>query len=127
MIIGLVALLILSHASIAKAEDRITEAYKAVLDADRAGGNVTALVDKLNRAIELRAKDPEAAARLAEEVIAESRTVKEQGISSARQALIIKSAALIAVLALAGIAYIYLPRAVWRLWLRHRKDWRVRR
>lgn len=127
LIAGLIALIVLSHSPLVKAEDGITEAYKAVLDADRAGGNVTALVEKLNRAIELRAKDPEAAARLASEIIAESKAVKEQGISSARQGLIVKSVALASLLALAGISYLYLPRAVWRFWLRHRRNWRVRK
>jgi predicted nucleic acid-binding protein len=125
----LISLLILSVllANTAQAEDRITEAYKAVLDADRAGGNITALVEKLNRAIEIRDKDPETAIKLANEVIAESRTVKEQGLSSAQQSLMVKSAALASLLALAGVTYFYLPRVMWRFWLRHRKGWRLKK
>lgn len=125
----LVSLLILSVllANTAQAEDRITEAYKSVLDADRAGGNVTALVKKLNRAIEVRDKDPEMATRLAEEVTAESRTVKEQAVSLAQQGLIIKSVALASLLALAGATYLYLPRAIWRFWLKRRKGWRLKK
>ena len=124
-----------------QAEAQIGQAYAAVLGAEQSGGNVTALVAKLNTAIsyaqqagQIEASNPAQAqslyaqaSSLASQVIQAAPGVASAGkaaVFAAQVDLVIETAV---VAELAVVAYLYVPRLFWRLWIRAHRDWRVRR
>ncbi|MDE1858865.1 MAG: hypothetical protein KGI26_07355 [Thaumarchaeota archaeon] len=124
-----------------QAAGQVAQAYAAVLGAERDGGNVTALVAKLNTAVALiqqaeavNATDPSRAqalfsqaSSLAQQVLQAAPGVAAAGRSSVfagQIELFVETAVLVA---LAAVAYIFAPRVFWRLWLRTRRDWRVKK
>lgn len=120
---------------------QIAQAYSSVLSAESSGGNVTALVAKLNSAVSLmqqadalNATSPakaqslySQASTLAQQVISSAPAVAAAGRAStfdAQASLAVETAVLAA---LAALAYLYVPRLFWRYWYRTHRDWRVKK
>ena len=144
----IIVVLVLASASVpaAKAQtatqvqSQIGQAFAAVQSAEQAGGNVTALVAKLNSAIGLvqeansvSASDPARAASL----LAQASTLAQEVTNAAPSAAAAGRASVAAgqldlvietvvLAALAAAAYVCVPRLFWGLWLRTRRDWRVK-
>ena len=124
-----------------QASVQIGQAYVAVLSAGQAGGNITALVAKLNMAISLvqqansvNATDPPRAQALYSQasVIAQQVLQDAPGVAAAGRAAMLDSQIELVVEtvvlgALAVAAYLFAPRVFWRLWLRTHKDWKLKR
>ena len=131
-----------SHAQTsAQADAQIGQAYAAILSAQQSGGNVTALVAKLNSAIALyqqaelvNATDPSRASSLSsqasvlvQQVISGAPAVAAAGKASVAAAQLDLAVETVVLGALAVVTYLYLPRAYWRVWLRVHRGWRVKR
>jgi len=124
-----------------EAREKVYEAYRAVVDAEASGGNVTGLVDRINEAIDLvrRAEkiskdDPEQAAILAErainianEVLDEVGIVKEEGLALRRFRLFLGISSGVLFVFSGFLIYFYGPRVFWGLWVRIKGDWKVRK
>lgn len=120
---------------------QVGQAYAAVLGAGQAGGNVTALVAKLNAAISLiqqgdavNATDParaqalySQASTLAQQVLQAAPGVAAAGRSAVLNAQIELAVETVVLGALAVLAYVFAPRVFWRLWLRTHRGWRVKK
>jgi hypothetical protein len=122
------------------AQTEIQTAYNALIDAYNAGGNVNELITQLNEALNLTAQaesinntDPNQAQTLASEaqalaqnVTQEAPTVKNQGLHH-EQIVMITLAASVTALIIAGIfVYVSGPKALWKMWLKLRKNYRVK-
>jgi hypothetical protein len=122
------------------AQTEIQTAYNALIDAYNAGGNVNELITQLNEALNLTAQaesinntDPNQAQTLASEaqalaqnVTQEAPTVKNQGLHQ-EQIVMITLAASVTALIIAGIfVYVSGPKALWKMWLKLRKNYRVK-
>ena len=128
-------------ATSATANAQIGQAYAAVLGAEQSGGNVTALVAKLNSAIalvaradSLNATDPTRAqllysnaTALASQVSQAAPAVAAAGRSAVFAAQVDLGIETAVLVALAVIAYLYVPRLFWRYWVRAHRDWRVKK
>lgn len=103
------------------ARDAIAEAYRCIVKLHEAGGNVTALVERLNYAIDVAGENPEEAARIAFEIVREYPRLVAEAVAERNRWY----AALAAACCAAGVAgylcYRYLPAAIWTLWLRMRR------
>ena len=125
----------------AQTSAQIGQAYIAALNAEQSGGNVSALVAKLNTAVSLlqqaniiNVTDPTRAqglyanaSALSQEVIQEAPSVASAGRASVAAAQLALAVETIVLLALAAFAYVYAPRIYWRFWLRSHRDWRVKK
>lgn len=119
-------------------EARIAEAYLAIRDVERAGGNVEDLVSKLNQVLDtvrVAREEEDASVRVAmlnnasktlSEILQESIVAKEEGILATQ----VKKAAGIALgagmIAMGGLAYFYSPKLFWNVWLMIKKRWVVK-
>ncbi|MDG6976002.1 MAG: hypothetical protein JRN27_07930 [Nitrososphaerota archaeon] len=117
------------------------QAYAAVLNAEQSGGNVTALVAKLDSAIALvqqanllNSTDPTRAqslyaqaSTLAQQVISSAPAVAAAGRASVLDAQIELGIETAVLAALAVLAYLFVPRLFWRYWSRTHSDWRVKK
>jgi hypothetical protein len=116
-------------------------AYLKVLAAERAGGNVTSLVEMMNQALSLisqaqgiEASNPSEAASLysqanslIQEVQQQAPQVESAGAAAQQSQLLWLSAFLIA-LAVAGAAVFFFgSRVFWRAWIRLHRDWVVKK
>jgi len=117
-----------------EARGKVVQAFKAVADAERKGGDVSPLVIELNSAIDLvreaeSTKDEDlmkkALSRL-DEVIEKAPKVGEQGIAAARWRQITSAVALGIEFSIASIAYVYSPQVFWRIWIKFKGKWNVR-
>ena len=142
LLISVLSLVPVVHAQASsQAQSQINQAYSAVLNAEQSGGNVTALVAKLNSAVSLmqqadalNATSPaksqslySQASTLAQQVISSAPAVAAAGRTAtfdAQASLVVETAVLGA---LAVLAYLYVPRIFWRYWYRTHRDWRVKK
>ena len=119
------------------ARDAISDAFSAVLEAEKAGGDVTGLVTSLNEAlglVEEGERSPEQAKaaalydrakQIAGDVLASAPKVKEAGLVAQRNATILVTISIVALAVTALVAYLFVPRLFWTLWLRSHRGWRV--
>jgi len=119
------------------ARDTIADAFSAVLEAEKAGGNVTPLVSSLNEALRLveqgenstdRAEAAvlyEQATQIAEQVLASAPKVKEVGLAAQRNSTTFLVVSMVALGVTALVSYLFVPRLFWTLWLRSHRGWRV--
>ena len=119
-------------------DELVHAAFKAIIKAHNEGGDVKPLVDKLNEAIRLlsmakETEDPDEAARLraeAEEmlrsIIEEAPEVAEEGRRRALISYVFLGCSLVCGAVACVVAYKFGPRAFWRLWVRLRRNYRVR-
>lgn len=115
-----------------KARLKLAEAFEAVAEAERLGGNVSELVDELNRALGLieEAKGDSAllqeALSMVEGVASKAPEVGRAGAAAAQFRTIQSLLAFGAIIALCAVAWRYGPRAFWRLWVWAKKGWKVK-
>ena len=119
------------------ARDTISDAFNAVLEAEKTGGDVTGLVTSLNEALKLveegkrSPEQPKAAAlydrakQIAQDVLTSAPKVKEAGLVAQRNATNLLTISIVALAVTALIAYLFVPRLFWTLWLRSHRGWRV--
>ena len=120
-------------------DELVHAAFEAIIKAHNEGGDVKPLVDKLNEAIRLlsmaeEAEDPDEAARLRAEVEGmlrsiiekEAPEVAEEGRRRALISHVILGCSLACSAVACVVAYKFGPRAFWRLWVRLRRNYRVR-
>ncbi len=119
-------------------KDMIADVFSTVLDAERAGGDTTELVASLNEALSLvgeaeRSSDPmwatalsERAKQVVEQVRASAWNEWQAGLLAQRNATAFLVFGVCALAVTALLAYLFVPRVFWMLWLRVHRDWRVR-
>jgi hypothetical protein len=119
------------------ARDMIAEAFSAVVEAEKAGGDVTPLVASLNEALSLveqgeRSADQaeaavlyERATQIADQVLASAPMVKEAGLVAQRSSTTFLVVSMVALGVTGLVAYLFVPPLFWMLWLRGHRGWRV--
>ena len=119
---------------ISEAKTKITNAFESVADADTKGGNVTVLVAELNDAIVLLERGEvngdegliHDAILKAEEVTAEAPAIAKQGEKVA-QARLVETLLVLGLIAISAvIVWRYGSEIFWDLWVRSRREWRVK-
>jgi uncharacterized membrane protein len=119
------------------AQTAVHDAYKALVEADSAGGDVNKLTDQLNLAVNLTSQaqalisaDPQKAQSLASQAQAIAQNVTEQASSAKSGGLaqrpILIGASVTALLVGGILVYLFGPKVFWKVWLRLRKNYRVR-
>ncbi len=122
-------------------EARIISAFQAISAAESSGGNVSQLANLLNRAAALndnansiaQSNPQEAqslysqASALASQVISQAPAVGQQGAIVQRNAEIVYAAEISTLVAIAILAFLFLPRIFWNLWLRNHRRWKAKR
>jgi len=113
---------------------KLAEAFAAVAEAERLGGDASGLVDELNQALilleegEMRNDEvmlQEALSKV-EDVVARA-PVAGQGGVAAMQARTVQSLLVIGLVAVLGvIVWHYEPKIFWRLWVRNKRRWKVK-
>jgi len=112
----------------------LAEAFVAVAEAERLGGDVSELVDELNQALillekgEMRNDEVRLSEALSKvkDVIARAPVVGQGGLA-AMQARTVQSWLVVSVVvALGVIVWRYESRIFWRLWVRSKRGWKVK-
>ena len=118
------------------ARSEIYEAFKAVVEAYNAGGDVSELIGRINEAISVISKAEEIAdnnpseaeklalkARaLAHDVSTEAPIVKEGGLKQRQMAMVTTAASIIGIIIAGILIYVFGPEIFWRIWVRLRKN-----
>ena len=130
-----------SQTSSQQARSQVIQAYSAVLGAEKSGANVTSAVATLNTAISLiqeadqiNSTNPAGAQalylraeNLTSGVLAQFPALTAAGKASVvatEESLAVETAVLGA---LAVLAYVYVPKLFWWVWLRTHRGWRVKK
>jgi len=122
------------------ARAEVQKAFKALVEAYDAGGNVSKLAVKLNDALTLLFQAEESmgrdasaaeayaseAERLASSVIEEARQVKEEGLMQKQTSTIVTVSTIASLLAVGALIYVFGPDILWRLWVWLRRNYRVK-
>jgi hypothetical protein len=110
--------------------EKLLDAFDAVSRAESAGGDVSGLVEELREALELLGtgdeKDLEMAEKVLERVLAQAPAATELGAASLRMEYVWVGVVLGLVAVSAVGVWRLGPRIVWSLWLRSKRNWRVR-
>jgi len=110
-------------------EDRVAEAFKAIVEAEAAGGDVSELVEELNYALLLFRKGDEKSVEKAEQILSQI-VIDAEALRAAglQQRNVDAAVALVKVAILVGVAALVWMRGdewFWRLWLRPRRRYVV--
>jgi len=113
-------------ASADEAEDKLIEAFKAIAEAERMGGNVSSLVAELNEAIRLLEEGEtyknesliDEAFLRAESIISRTSEVGREGAVEVQARVFQGVIVIVVFVALALVVWRYGPRLFWRLWVR---------
>lgn len=107
-------------------ESKIVEGYLSIRRAEDAGGDVSDMVNLLNRALRLAGEGREAEAEsLIDQVLDMEPEVSRLGLEAGRTRLITSLGALAAALTAGVCGFLYLRRRVWVYWARLHKGWRI--
>ncbi len=118
----------------AQPQKEVRELYREIAAWEKKGANLTDLVLKLNEALSIiqginSSQPAEIRIEKAEEIINEVRKElpieAERSIQSNKVKQMMSLAAIVTSVFLGVIAYFYLPRLFWRLWVRARWDWKL--
>jgi hypothetical protein len=117
-----------------EAKAKLDEAFEAVAEAERMGGNVSNLVAELNEAVMLIEEGEDCgnetliaeAVLKAEDVLTKAPALEQEGAASIRMHMIQSGLVLSLVVALAIIVWQYGPWMFWRLWIKSKSSWRVK-
>lgn len=127
-----------SQTELAPERRKVIEAFSLVIDAEKAGGNVTGLVASLNVALNLidqaeSASSPETreellgkADRILDDVLGSAPQAKEEGLRIQRNGRIWLGLWLGTLGFLGFVVYRYGPEIFWRTWFKVHGEWRVR-
>ena len=137
VLISAVALVQSQTTPLDSAQTTIRNAYKALLEADNAGGDISKLTDQLNLALNLTSQaqalissDPQQAQTLSLQAQALALNVTQQASTLKGEGLIqrplIIGASITCLLAGGILVYLLGPNAFWKAWLKLRKNYRVR-
>jgi len=115
-----------SGVSVDEAEDKFVEAFKAIAEAERMGGNVSSLVAELNEAIRLLEESEDykneslidEAFLRAESIIGRASEVGREGAVEVQARVFQGVIVIILFGALALAVWRYGPRLFWRLWVK---------
>ena len=115
-------------------DQQVFNTFKALSKAEAAGGNVSSLVADFNEAIEVLERGERTGnSSLVEEarprlnMISASAPVVAQEGAAANQIRILYTAVSLGLLAAVGfVVYLYVPKLFWRLWIRSKKNWRIK-
>ena len=119
------------------AQTAVHDAYKALVKADNAGGDISQLVDQLNLALNFTSQaqalivsNPQQAQTLALQAQTLAQNVTQQASTTAGAGLfqrtLIIGASIASLLAGGILVYVFGPKIFWKVWLRLRKNYRVR-
>lgn len=120
-------------------ESRIREVYGKLVDAEAKGADVDEEALKLDKALQLIIKAQKSVnSTERNEMLAEAEMLIDEvedsipklimkGEAKARFRLIYTAVALSSMVAASILLYVYGPRILWKLWIRARRDWKVRR
>lgn len=108
---------------------KLVDAFESVAEAERAGGDVSQLVEELNDVVRLLEAEgdeelPEAESRI-EHVLAAASEVKQEGIMLTQHRQITAGCILILLAVSATVVWRFGPRVFWLLWLRFKAEWRA--
>ncbi|HJW98207.1 MAG TPA: DUF1616 domain-containing protein [Candidatus Bathyarchaeia archaeon] len=148
VILLLTLFLILSQVIIARSSTELNEdarsavynAFKALIEAYNAGGDVSNLTETLNKALNLTSEAEATAGTnpseaqallseaktLAENVTDQTPLIGEEGLRQGQTWMIITIASVIGAIITGVLIYVFGPDILWRLWLRLRKDYIVK-
>ena len=110
-------------------KEMLTDAFEAVEEAEKNGGDISLQVDELNRIISLLESGSEYRVT---EVRSELGEVKEAALTSGELGYIDSTSTqqrsgviLVVTVVVAFLVWKYMPKLVWQLWMRSRGEWRV--
>ena len=117
-----------------EAKTKLYEAFEAIAEAERMGGNVSSLVAELNEALRIlevgEASGDYAliheAVLKAESIISLAPHIGREGAAAAQTRILQNIAVLCLLAASALLTWRFSPRLFWSLWLRSKHGWRVR-
>jgi len=109
-----------------KMESKLIEGFLSIRRAEEAGGDVSKMVDMLNRALKLAQSGDEAGAEdLVSQILAMEPEVSRLGAEASRMRLYSGIGGLAAASIASVGSYIFLKRRVWVYWARLHRGWRV--
>lgn len=116
-------------ASVNEVRNRLIDAFEAVAEAERVGGNVSYLVEELNHAVKLLEAGGgeellEAESKI-QDVLEAVSDVKAEGIVSTQHRQIMAGVVLVVLTVAVVVVWRFGPRVFWLLWLRSKRGWRV--
>ena len=125
------------NTTVDSAQTAVHDAYRALVEADKAGGDISKLADQLNLALNftsqaqaLISSDPQKAQTLALQAQALAQNVTEQASTAKGEGLLQQpltvAVTVTALLAGGVLVYLFGPKAFEKVWLRLRKNYRVR-
>jgi len=106
----------------------VEEAFKAIVEAEAAGGEVEALIGELNRAIRLQEEGGEAvveAEQILSQVIVDAGAVRHAGVQQGNVDAAVAVFKVALVLGAAALVWLRGDEWFWRLWLRIKKNYIV--
>lgn len=115
-------------------EEKVFEAFRAIADAERSGGDVSSLKNELNAAMDLinQAQAMSDDSQL-QEALTKLKNIITSAVTVAQKAAVDSQTRLMFVALYVGVvgvscflAYRYVPIVFWSLWVRVKKSWRVR-
>ncbi len=114
-------------------EENVFEAFKAIVDAERSGGDVSSLTNELNAAMDLinQAQDKGDDSHLQEALI-KLENIITSAVTVTQKAAVDNQTHLMFLALYVGVfgvscflAYRYVPIVFWNLWIIVKKSWRV--
>ena len=114
-------------------EEKVFEAFRAIADAERSGGDVSSLKNELNAAMDLinRAQANSDDSQL-QEALTKLENIITSAVTVAQKAAVDSQTRLMFVALYVGVfgiscflAYRYVPIVFWSLWVKVKKSWRV--
>jgi len=118
---------------------KIREAFRDLVNAEKEGANITKPIQILNKALELTSKanktsNPDEKESLVTQALTLISSVEKdlpKLIEEGRQSIMWKNINLYLTLGITAflsiLLYVYLPRLVWRAWVKLRKHWIVKK
>lgn len=134
---------IVTHSATESIDDTrsaVYNAFKALIEAYSAGGNINNLTERLNEALNLTSEaeaiagtNPSEAQALlseaktlAQNVTDQAPLIKEEGLKQGQTSTVIAVGSVIGAIIIGVLIYIFGPDLLWRLWLRLRKNYIVK-
>lgn len=116
-------------------KEKVFEAYRLVVEAEKEGADVTEVSKRLDTALQLIIKQQK---KGNEEIIAQAVSILEdiketlpslieEGKAKIRMRIFMLISFPLTSILTGLIAYLYGPKLVWKLWLKYRKNWKVKR
>lgn len=109
--------------------ESLVEVFLALQSAESRGADVSAQLQSLDQALALIQEGDPASLEQAGSIISAVNATIPQLVAEGGQRQLVSSAGLYAFLASLGavgvLSYLYLPRLIWRSWVKAKRDWEV--